>query len=1013
MNFIKHDIFHKLSAVFIGFFNFTKTRRAKTIGISALVFFVLFSVTGFFILPPYIKHLAMEKLSEQLGRRVSIDSVSLNPYSLAATIRGFEIKEIDGSTTFVSLPNLYINLTVKSIFRGGPVMSEVKLEKPYIHLVRTEANAYNFSDLASKLEAAREAAIQEKRGKPLFFSLSNIQLVDGHIVFDDRPAATKHEITQINLSVPFISNFPSYVESFVQPSLSATVNGTPINIRGSTKVFSDSRETSFDLSLKNIDIPYYLAYAPTQLNVKVPSGRLDVAMKVAYRHYTDRAPLFTLTGEVRVRDLSVAIKKVRGEFLKVPLLSIKDISFDIETNKVEIGSITTEKGSLAVSRSADGQMNFARLMTASTEVSHPATSHPATKESTPPPSAPWIVSLKSLVIDGYQVKITDQSLVEPFGMTVDGINCKAQNISTEKNAKGTIALSMHVGRQGTASVEGDFTLIPLATDLVVNLKSLPIKPLQPFLAERAQVIVASGALSMNGKLTASRASNEELKGAFKGKLGVSRFSVLDKINAEDLLKWDSLYMGEMDIRYAPLFLHIREISLSNFYSRIIINANRTINLQEVFSNPTLTAQATTPSDQAPQTTEAAAESRQEPPQRWKVAIDKITLQGGTIYFTDDSIKPRFSANLLEIGGRISGLSSDENKFGEVELRGKYDRYAPLEITGKINPLRNDLYVELKANFKDMDLTAVSPYSGRYAGYTIQKGKLSFQLEYLIVKNKLDAKNNFFLDQFDFGDPIDSPDATKLPVKLAVALLKDQNGEIKLDIPVSGELNDPKFSVGKVVLKIIVNLLVKVATSPFALLGAIFGGGEQLGYAEFDYGSATLTAETQKKLDIIMKALHDRPGLKMDIIGHVDLEKDREGLKQELLLRRVKAQKIKDMARKSGETPSLDDVSVTPQEYPVYLKQAYKAEKFPKPRNIVGMAKDLPVPEMEKLMLTNLKVTDDDLKALSQERARAVRNYLLQSQQITEERIFIVESNILDVKKDKEGAKNSRTDFKLK
>jgi uncharacterized protein involved in outer membrane biogenesis len=1008
MSFIKLDFFHKLPAFFISFFNFTKTRRAKTIGIAALVFFALYSVGGFFILPPYIKHLAMEKLSEQLGRRVSIDSVSLNPYTLAATIRGFEIKEIDGSTTFVSLQSLLIYLKVKSIFRGGPVMSEVKLEKPYIHLVRTEANAYNFSDLASKLETAREAAIQENRGKPLFFSLSNIQLADGHIEFDDRPAATKHEITQINLAIPFISNFPSYVESFVQPSLSATVNGTPINIRGSTKVFSDSRETSFDLSLRNIDIPYYLAYAPTQLNVKVPSGRLDVSMKVAYRHYTDRSPLFTLTGESRVRDLSVVIKKVRGEFLKVPLLSIKDISFDIETNKVEIGAITTEKGSLAVSRSADGRMNFATLMTPSTTVSRPAT-----KKSTSPPSAPWIVSLKSLVVDGYQVKITDQSLVEPFAMTVDDINCKAQNISTEKDIKGTIALSMHVGQQGTALVEGDFALSPLAADLAVNLKRLPIKPLQPFFAERAQVFVASGALSMNGKLTASRASNEDLKVAFKGKLGVSRFSVLDKINVEDLLKWDSLYMGEMDIRYAPLFLHIREISLSNFYSRIIISANRTINLQEVFSNPTLTAQAAAPpSDQAPQRTDAA-ENRQEPTQRWKVAIDKITLQGGTINFTDDSIKPRFSANLLEIGGRISGLSSDENKFGEVELRGKYDRYAPLEITGKINPLRDDLYVELKANFKDMDLTAVSPYSGRYAGYTIQKGKLSFQLEYLIVKNKLDAKNNFFLDQFDFGDPIESPDATKLPVKLAVALLKNQNGEIKLDIPVSGELNDPKFSVGRVVLKIIVNLLVKVATSPFALLGAIFGSGEQLGYAEFDYGSADLTAETQKKLDILVKALHDRPGLKMDIIGRADLEKDREGLKQELLLRRVKAQKIRDMARKGGETPSLDDVIVTPQEYPVYLKQAYKAEKFPKPRNIVGMAKDLPVPEMEKLMLTNLKVTDDDLKALSQERARAVRNYLLQSQQIAEERIFIVESNILDVKKDKEGAKNSRTDFKLK
>ena len=1012
MSFIKHTIFHKFSALFISFFNFTRTRRAKTIGIAALVLFTLFSVTGFFILPPFIKHLAMEKISEQLGRRVSIDSVSLNPYSLAATIRGFEIKEIDGSTTFVSFRSLYVNLQLKTIFKGGPVIREIKLEKPYIHLVRTEANAYNFSDIISKFEAEREAAVQEKPGKPLFFSFSNIQLLDGHIEFDDRPAATKHEIAQINLSVPFISNLPSYEESFVQPSFSATVNGTAVNIKGSTKVFADSHETSFDIKLTDIDIPYYLAYAPAQLHVKVPSGRLDVAMKFAYRHYTDRSPLLTLTGESRMRDLSVAIKKVPGEFLNIPLLSIKDISFDLETNKVEIGAITTEKGSLAVSRSADGRMNFTELMTASTAASHPAAKKPPHLSASPAPSASWIVSLKSLVVDGYKVKITDQSLVEPFGITVDDINCKAQNISTEKGAKGTIALSMHVGQQGTASVEGNFALSPLSADLAVNLKKLPIKPLQPFLAERMQVIVAGGALSINGKLTTFQASNEELQGAFKGKLWVNRFSLLDKVNAEDLLKWDSLYLGDMDIRYAPLFLHIREISLSNFYSRIIINADRTINLQEVFSNPSLTAQPAAPSSQATQTTEAAAESRQETPQQRKLAIDKITLQGGTINFTDDSIKPRFSANLLEIGGRISGLSSEENKFGEVELRGMYDRYAPLEITGKINPLRDDLYVELKAAFKDMDLTAVSPYSGRYAGYTIEKGKLSFQLEYLIVKNKLDAKNNIFLDQFNFGDPIDSPDATKLPVRLAVALLKDQNGEIKLDIPVSGELNDPKFSVGKVVLKIIVNLLVKVATSPFALLGSIFGGGEQLGYAEFDYGSAALTAETQKKLDTLMKALHERPALKMDIVGHADPEKDREGLKQNLLLRKVKAQKIKDMARKGGETPSLDDVIVAPQEYPVYLKQAYKAEKFPKPRNIVGMAKDLPVPEMEKLMLTNMKVTDDDLKALSEERARAVRNYLLQSQQVEETRIFIVEGKTLDVT-DKEGAKKSRTDFKLK
>jgi outer membrane protein OmpA-like peptidoglycan-associated protein len=471
----------------------------------------------------------------------------------------------------------------------------------------------------------------------------------------------------------------------------------------------------------------------------------------------------------------------------------------------------------------------------------------------------------------------------------------------------------------------------------------------------------------------------------------------------------------MDVRYAPLFVHINEIALTNFYSRIVISADRTINLQEVFNTSPEQQQAAEQEQSVPIATQPEApaqQSLQQKPEQRDISIDKITLQGGTIDFTDHSVKPSFNADLLEIGGHITGLSSEENNFGEIDLRGMYDRYAPLEITGKVNPLRDDLYVQLKADFKDMDLTPASPYSGRYAGYTIQKGKLSFQLDYFIEKNKLNAKNTIFLDQFTFGDPVESPEATKLPVKLAVALLKDREGKIELDIPVSGDLKDPKFSVGGIILKVIVNLLVKAATSPFALLSAVFGSGEELGYADFDYGSAALTDETKKKLDIIGKALNDRPALKMDIVGHADPEKDREGLKQDRMMKKIKAQKIKEMLSKNNEAPSLDSITVTSEEYPVYLKRAYKEEKFPKPRTVLGMQKDIPVPEMEKLMLTNMKATDEDLKALAVERALQVKDYLLQSKQIDPGRIFIVEAKTLEAEK-KEGAKNSRTDFSLK
>jgi hypothetical protein len=980
-------------------------RKTRIIGITALALLVVYSITGFFVLPYYIKKIGMEKLSEQSGRRVIIDSVSVNPYTFSVAINGFDIKENDGQTPFISFNKLYANMEVISVLKGGPVVREIKLEKPHVHLVRIDANSYNFSDIMNRFQAKPQAGIQEKPGKPLVFSVSNIQILNGDVNFDDRPAATKHEIAQINLSIPFISNLPTYIDTFVQPLLSASINGTPMNIKGVSKVFADSRETSLDIDLKDIDIPYYLAYAPTTLNVKVPSGRLDVLLKATYHQYNNRAPMIVLTGESRIRDLRINLKKNLDEFLKVPLLSIKDISFDLEARKIEINAVSTNKGWLAVSRAADGRMNYDSLMSASSSASTPATREPQ------PAAAPWIYSLKSLSVDDYTVKVTDNLPAEPFGIIIDKINCTIQNITTEKNARGTVALSMRVDQKGSISFEGGFALDPLFTDLAMSLKNLRIKPIQPYLSEQAQVILSGGTLNMSGRLTVNRTENEKLNVALKGRLRISKFSMLDKANTDDLLKWDSFSVDSLEVRYSPLFVHIKEIALSNFYSRIFINADRTMNLQEIVKAPARAEDAGGSPRETPPATVLVSESSQTLVQRPDIRIDTITLRGGTINFTDESIRPRFTSNIFELAGRVAGLSSKKHA-GEIKLKGTYDRYAPLEITGKINPFKDNLFVDLKADFKDMDLTSVSPYAGRYAGYTIEKGKLSFQLEYLVEKNKLNAKNNVFLDQFTFGDRVESPEATKLPVRLAVSLLKDRRGEIRLDIPVSGELSDPKFSIGGLILKVIVNLLAKAATSPFALLGAVFGGGDQLGYAEFEYGSAALTEASIKKLDILEKALSERPALEMDIEGHADPLKDLEGLKQNLMLKRVKAQKIRDLAKTDNSTSSLESIVVTPGEYPEYLKRAYKAEKFPKPRNIIGMAKDLPVPEMEKLMLTNLKVSDDDLKALAAERARAVRDYLLQSKQVEPERIFMIETKTLEGGKI-EGAKSSRTDFKLK
>jgi hypothetical protein len=369
-------------------------------------------------------------------------------------------------------------------------------------------------------------------------------------------------------------------------------------------------------------------------------------------------------------------------------------------------------------------------------------------------------------------------------------------------------------------------------------------------------------------------------------------------------------------------------------------------------------------------------------------------------------------NLTEMGGRISGLSSEENTTADVDLRAKLNNYAPLEITGKINPLREDLYVDLKARIKDFDLSPATPYSGKFVGYTIEKGKLSFDLKYLIVKRKLESQNQIFFDQFTFGEKVESPKATKLPVKLAVALLKDRKGEIRLDLPVTGSLDDPKFSVWGVILKILVNLISKAATSPFSLLGAAFGGGEELSYIEFDYGSTAISEPNAKKVDTVVKALQDRPSLKMDIEGHVDMERDREGLKQFLFNRKVKAQKLNEMVKKGQPAIPVDEVKIEKQEYEKYLKMAYKEEKFPKPKNVIGMAKDLPAPEMEKLMLTHIEVKESDLRTLASQRSMKVKEAILKSKQVEPERVFTLEPKSLAPEK-KEKVKESRVDFKLK
>jgi hypothetical protein len=231
--------------------------------------------------------------------------------------------------------------------------------------------------------------------------------------------------------------------------------------------------------------------------------------------------------------------------------------------------------------------------------------------------------------------------------------------------------------------------------------------------------------------------------------------------------------------------------------------------------------------------------------------------------------------------------------------------------------------------------------------------------------KLQARNQIILNQLTFGDKIDSPDATKLPVLLAVALLKDRNGVIDLDLPISGSINDPQFSIGGLIVKVIVNLLVKAITAPFALLTG--GGGPDLSQVAFLPGTATLAPGAEAALDKVAKALQDRPGLRMTVTGTADLAAEHEGLQAAWVQQRVLAEQRR-LALREGAAPDALLPALDAATRETLLKQVYADTKLPdKPRNVLGLAKDIPVAQMEALLRKAAPVNDDTARQLALDR----------------------------------------------
>ncbi|MEJ1164093.1 DUF748 domain-containing protein [Variovorax sp. CCNWLW186] len=661
---------------------------------------------------------------------------------------------------------------------------------------------------------------------------------------------------------------------------------------------------------------------------------------------------------------------------------------------------------------------------------------------------PWALTIGTLAVDNGTLSYADKASATPVAVEITALNLNAQKVAPETSTVSPLQISGRIGSRraepGRFDYKGHVVLKPLSAEGRLEVASFPAHAFKAYYADALNVDIRRAFASYRGTvryasapagMTLKLAGDTALDDFRANSISLTQSPGFDR-NTNQLLSWKTLSLRGLQVSMAPNAppaVDVRETTLTDFFARVIVDPTGRLNLlnltkkgeaegnaaaatsAEAKTRRSLggTSTTTAPLPQsggAPASAEAMVGGSPEPARpasapaataqaeadtgpKPVINFGPMSLVNGRIDFTDLFVKPNYSADLSELTGKLSSFSSNPPKgesgrpaLADLELRGKAQQTAALEITGKLNPLAKPLELDITAKMRDLDLAPLSPYSVRYSGHGIERGKMSMDVNYKIAADgQLTATNKLVLNQLQFGDEVQGA-PNSLPVRLAVALLADRNGVIDVDLPLRGSLNDPQFSIGPLIFKAIVNLIVKAATSPFSLLtGGLGGGSGESSTVTFEPGSSVLSASAKESLDKVAKALTERPTLQMTVVGTSSLEQERDAYQRQRLRQLAQAEKRRAAVR--GGQAGTDVPPVTDAEYPELLTAVYKRADITKPRNMVGLAKDLPVKEMENLLITSIPVDEESMRQLAVERGAVVRDYLL-AQKLPSERLFL-------------------------
>ena len=611
--------------------------------------------------------------------------------------------------------------------------------------------------------------------------------------------------------------------------------------------------------------------------------------------------------------------------------------------------------------------------------------------------SPWSVRVEDLDLENFTIDLEDRQPAKPARVLVETLHFHTSKVSSALDQPLPIDLSFQFNQSGKVDLKGTVNMNPLSVEMNVGLANIGLKPFQPYLEPFVQFDVGSGAVSLKGKTHYQNASKTEPMVTFAGSIGLSKFALVDPKNSQSFFQWHELAVKDLALNIEPTTVKVKEVALVKPAAIVSIDPDGSSNLKRLFAPPGQIE------DQTSEEEEPTTEEPSAPP--LPVQVETIRIQDLQLQLADRAITPNVVTKIEEFSGTIKGLSSEQLAKADVNLAGKIDRYSPFRIQGQINPLSEDAYTDMKVTLKNLALTTASPYSGKFAGYPIKKGKLSLDLTYKLSHHELIGENKVLVDQITMGNPVESPDAISLPIPLALALLKDRKGKIDIDLPVRGNVDDPDFSYGGIIWNALKNLIVKAATSPFSIVGGLIGGdADDLQFVAFQAGASEVTPPEQEKLVALGKALTERPGLRLDITGAADSGEDGRALAEAKLLTQLKQAKfVQQPPADKQASVSVEQLELTPAEEAQYLKQLFvkkfgalpvsKVESTPQAQETGPDGKSsqaLTAEEMKAKLLEGIFLDEGQLRALAQQRAQHIRDYLLQEGKVPNNQVFLVE-----------------------